>query len=488
MEKSVQLPKMKPGVIALLLGLLTACQAPLAQVLPAGRSAAVGWDANAPLQVAFNQKPGRQFTDGLGRDREGDDLEGWLLASLEQAQTSIDVAVQEIQLPRIATLLVQKHQAGIPVRVILENQYRQPWSQRLSAPMSDRDRQRLENYRQLADRDGDGQLSPAEIATGDAIVILERAGVPILDDTADGSKGSGLMHHKFAIIDRRWVVTGSANWTASDMFGDPGRLASRGNANHLLGFRSPALATLFQEEFDWMWGDGPGNLPNSRFGLGKPPRSPQSVQVGDTRVLVQFSPYSLSLPWEQTTNGTIARYLAQAERQIDLALFVFSEQAIADVLEGRSQQGTQVRLLIDPGFAYRPYSELLDTLGLTLPDRDCRVEPNNRPWSTPLTTAGVPRLTPGDTLHHKFAAIDGKIVLTGSHNWSAAANHNNDETFLAIANPDLAQQFGAEFERLYANAFLGIPPALQRRVNEANRRCGGRLNSQPSTDSAEAEG
>lgn len=479
--------KMKPGVIAFLLGLLTACQAPLAQILPVAGGGSTRWDANAPLQVAFNHDPDQRFTDGLGRDREGDDLEGRLLASLEQATTSIDVAVQEIQLPRLATVLAQKHQAGIPVRVILENQYRQPWSQRLSAPMSDRDRQRLENYRQLADRNRDGQLSPAEIATGDAVVILERAGVPILDDTADGSKGSGLMHHKFAIIDRQWVVTGSANWTASDFFGDPGRLASRGNANHLLWFRSPAIAATFQTEFDLMWGDGPGNLPDSLFGRAKPPRSPQSVRVGQTRVLVQFSPSSLRLPWEQSTNGTIARYLTQAQQQVDLALFVFSEQAIADVLEARSQQGTQIRLLIDPGFAYRPYSELLDAFGLTLPDRDCRVEPNNRPWATPLGTAGVPRLAPGDTLHHKFAVIDRQRVLTGSHNWSAAANENNDETFLVIEDATLADRFSAEFERLYASAFLEIPPALQRRVNEANRRCGSRLEIAPSRDSAEPE-
>ncbi|ABB56334.1 phospholipase D-like domain-containing protein [Synechococcus elongatus] len=478
---------MKSGVLALLLGLLTACQAPLAQIQSSGQGAADRWDANAPVQVAFNHNPDQRFTDSLGRDREGDDLEGQLLASLEQAQTSIDVAVQEIQVPRLATALIQKHQAGIPVRVIVENQYRQPWSQRLSGNLSDRERQRLENYRQIADRNGDGQLSPAEIAGGDAVLMLERAGVPILDDTDDGSQGSGLMHHKFAIIDRRWVVTGSANWTASDFFGDPGRPASRGNANHLLWFRSPALAAIFQEEFNLMWGDGPSKLPDSRFGLGKPLRSPKSVRIGNTRLLVQFSPTSPRLPWQESTNGTIARYLTQAQKQIDLALFVFSEQAIADVLEARSQQGTQVRLLIDPGFAYRPYSELLDMVGLALPDRDCRVESNNRPWSSPLTTAGAPRLTPGDTLHHKFAVIDRQRVLTGSHNWSAAANLRNDETFLVIEDSSLADRFRAEFERLYADAFLGIPPALQRRVNEAKRRCGSRITPNSNQDLTETE-
>ena len=45
---------------------------------------------------------------------------------------------------------------------------------------------------------------------------------------------------------------------------------------------------------------------------------------------------------------------------------------------------------------------------------------------------GVPILPKGDLLHDKFAVIDNKTVITGSHNWSEAANHGNDETLIVI--------------------------------------------------------
>ena len=71
--------------------------------------------------------------------------------------------------------------------------------------------------------------------------------MPLLDDTADGSAGSGLMHHKFVVIDRQRVLTGSANFTSSGLHGDAGQTSSRGNVNHLLQLNSPELAQLFAD-------------------------------------------------------------------------------------------------------------------------------------------------------------------------------------------------------------------------------------------------
>jgi len=83
----------------------------------------------------------------------------------------------------------------------------------------------------------------------------------------------------------------------------------------------------------------------------------------------------------------------------------------------------------------------------------------------------VPQLPMGDRLHHKFGVIDGKTVLTGSHNWSEAANHGNDETLLAIDSPVIGAHFDREFDRLYKGAILGIPHRIKKRIDAKKKEC-----------------
>ncbi|MDB9502853.1 phospholipase D-like domain-containing protein [Spirulina major CS-329] len=442
-------------------------------VLPAAqRPASLPQDPQIPVYFNHNTAQGANYTDPYRQiERPGDDLEGVILQEIEQAQQSIEVAVQELRLPRIAQALAAKQAAGVRVRVVLENTYNQPW------PESDRSGPGRSNtdaeIAALADQDGDGQVTAAELAQNDAILILRNARVPLIDDTADGSKGSGLMHHKFVVIDGATVVTGSANFTPSGTHGDLTMAVSRGNVNHLLVIRDRALSQLFQQEFNLLWGDGPGGRPDSRFGLQKPMRPAQTFTIGASRVTVHFSPTSPSEPWEMSSNGLIARTLSAANQSVDLALFVFSEQAIANTLATRHQQGTQVRVLIDPSFAFRDFSEGLDLLGVTLLKQNCQAEPNNQPWAAPITTVGVPALPPGDKLHHKFGVMDRRVVITGSHNWSAAANHDNDETVLIIDNPAIAAHFQQEFDHLFKGAQLGITSAVETKIQEAAQACGG---------------
>jgi phosphatidylserine/phosphatidylglycerophosphate/cardiolipin synthase-like enzyme len=294
--------------------------------------------------------------------------------------------------------------------------------------------------------------------------------VPLIDDTADGSAGSGLMHHKYLVVDRQVVVTGSANFSPSCIHGDPDDPRTRGNVNHLLRFDSPALAELFAQEFGRMWGDGPGGAPDSRFGLVKASGPAQTVWVGDTPVAVLFAPHRRSDPH----NGLqwLAEHLAAVRRRLDLSLFVFSAQGLADTLAALPVRGVAIRLLADPGFASRPFSEVLDVLGVSRADGDCRLEADNKVWQRPLEGVGIPRLAGGDKLHHKFAVIDNRTVITGSFNWSPSAAHQNDETLLLVDSPLLAAHFTREMDRLWRGAELGISGRLERGLARSRQRCG----------------
>jgi hypothetical protein len=70
---------------------------------------------------------------------------------------------------------------------------------------------------------------------------------------------------------------------------------------------------------------------DSKFGLKKPFRLVDQVQLESTNIKVQFSPTSPTLPWKQSSNGLIGKTLNSAIESVDLALFVFSDQGIANI-------------------------------------------------------------------------------------------------------------------------------------------------------------
>jgi phosphatidylserine/phosphatidylglycerophosphate/cardiolipin synthase-like enzyme len=423
------------------------------------------------IEVAFNHRADSHYRSPIhAESRNGDNLEALVIRGIEAAEQEILVAVQELSLPAIAEALVRQHRRGVTVKVVLENTYSTPWSEQHEAELDGHARQRRQLLMELADRNRDGTVSLEEQQHGDAVTILTAAGVPWLDDTADGSKGSGLMHSKYVVVDRQLVITGSTNFTASCIHGDAADRRTRGNLNHLLQLDSPQLAELFAEDFSRMWGDGPGGKPDSRFGLAKQSGPAAQVMVGQTSVEVLFAPHRRTDPHHGL--NMIGENLAAAKQRVDMALFVLSAQALTTVIADLQAKGVQLRLLADPGFASRSFSEVLDLLGVALADRHCKLEAGNQPLQQAAEGVGIPRLARGDKLHHKLAVVDGQTVITGSFNWSPSAAHQNDEVLLVIHSRLLAAHFTREIDRLWKGADLGINAALERKLQENRKRCG----------------
>lgn len=424
--------------------------------------------AIAKVDVFFNHSPHASYTEPYREiHRDGHDFEGIIEAKILSAKRTIDVAVQELKLPKVARALKKKQGEGIRIRVVLENKYSRSLgelSQSEVEALGSYDLERYNEFVKLVDQDGDAKLGEAERLSRDAIYILERSGIPTIDDTADGSAGSGLMHHKFVVVDGMVTVVTSSNFTTSDVHGDFLHPKSRGNSNALVLVESQSVARVFTEEFEELW--------NKKFGLKKSYRSPRTLVLSDASLTLQFAPTSKTLGWDASVNGLIERELERSKQSVDIAQFVFSEQPFGDALEKRHGYAVMIRALIDANFAYQYYSELFDLLGLKLLSPACKYEAMNKPWLDPINTAGIPILPDGDKLHHKFAVIDHGRVLMGSHNWSKAANTENDETFMVISSEKIAHAFTGEFERLYQHSVLGRPDWLLRKIAAKEKECG----------------
>jgi phosphatidylserine/phosphatidylglycerophosphate/cardiolipin synthase-like enzyme len=414
------------------------------------------------VEAYFNQNARNSYKEPYRPiTRQGDNLEAVLLREIKAAKKSVYVAVQEFRIPSLAQALVDLKKAGVDVRVVVEKDYNfDVLHQRPGSEESEGSDHR--ELKAFVDVNKDGKLDVAELESRDAIYMLNKGKVPLIDDGAGQSMGSALMHHKFVVVDGKKTVVTTANFTMSCIHGDINSPASRGNPNSMIVADSTQMAAIFTEEFNLMW--------SKKFGLNKTARAPKTVTVGSTKITIQFSPTSKSASFEQSTNGLIASYMAKAKRSFKAALFVFSEQKLADVLEQRHDAGVDIGVLIESRFAYREYSELLDMLGLEMLGVNCKPEPGNKPWKNPIREGGMATLG-GDKLHHKYGVIDGKYTLVGSHNWSDSANNANDETMLVIESTSISDSYTQEYERLKSTATLGITTKAESDIQKRKDSC-----------------
>ncbi len=351
------------------------------------------------------------------------DLEQVINDAIDGANTSLDVAIYDLDMESIANSLVAADTRGVTVRLVTDNE----------------------------NTGTDNQA---------ALSILTSNGIDWIDDTADGSAGSGSQHNKFIIIDGQTVLTGSANFTHSGLHGDPdgsGGYNGTGNVNNILTVQSSALAAVYTTQFNYMWGDGPGGATDSLFGLGKPDHTLQTVYTDNDNIQIdiQFSPQSPTL-FAGSTLDTLNDHLATAQTRVHVAQFVFSAQLLADTMETRHDAGVDIQGIGDSSFFNRYYSEFLDMTGSQLEtspgvyETDSYTGDGNNPW-TNTAEAYVAETSGYDKFHHKFWIVDNTVV-TGSHNASGAGSFSNDENQLFIHNAAIADQYEGEFARRFCEA------------------------------------
>ena len=135
----------------------------------------------------------------------------------------------------------------------------------------------------------------------------------------------------------------------------------------------------------------------------------------------------------------IVRELAQAQKEILVAIYAFTSDDLAWGLVRARQRGVKVQVVLDQEFDANNESSkrlLLEQQGV--PVR--RISGLNK--GSRARGAGL--------MHQKFAVIDRMVLLTGSYNWTVSADNINDENLLIFrAAGPLAEDYRKEFFRLW---------------------------------------
>ena len=231
--KKIFMPLIIYSMLITACGSLTISQPPAPTVDPVSGSSSTL--TNIPLVAGYGVDGGwfeLYFTDPTSplASQETGGPDGPLVAAIDSARLSVDVAIYSLSLNSVRDALIRAHKRGVQVRIVMES-------------------------------DNLDRTDPQ---------ILKDAGIPIL-----GDRREGLMHDKFVVIDNSEVWLGSMNFTDSGAYTDN---------NNLMRIRSVEMAENYTKEFEEMFVDdmfGPdvvAETPNPR------------VIIDETPIDVYFSP------------------------------------------------------------------------------------------------------------------------------------------------------------------------------------------------------
>jgi phosphatidylserine/phosphatidylglycerophosphate/cardiolipin synthase-like enzyme len=249
-----------------------------------------------------------------------------------------------------------------------------------------------ENGIEADSEDGHGQFA-----------MLRKAGISVKDDGR-----SALMHNKFIIFDGQVVWTGATNLTENGIFE---------NNNNAIAIESSALATIYEREFNEMW--------NGDFG----PTSPSTVN--QQSLTIEGTPIQVYFASEDDVINHLLPLIRGAKKSIRFMAFSFTNDDMGDAVLERAQAGVDVKGIFETRGS--------ETEGSEMPHLYCS--------GVTVRQDGNPR-----TYHHKVIVNDGKIVVTGSLNFSDNANESNDENVIVLTHAEIANQFLQEFDRTWAEA------------------------------------
>ncbi|XP_058236778.1 mitochondrial cardiolipin hydrolase isoform X1 [Hemibagrus wyckioides] len=136
------------------------------------------------------------------------------------------------------------------------------------------------------------------------------------------------------------------------------------------------------------------------------------------------------LPHGLNTSFTrLLEHLLSACVSLDLCLFSFSNPELSRAVLLLHSRGVRVRLFTDRDYMAISGSQIgvLRKAGICV-----RHEMANSMY-----------------MHHKFALLDGRMLITGSLNWTMTAVQSNKENVIVTEEPELVRPYEDEFNKLW---------------------------------------
>ncbi len=257
--------------------------------------------------------------------------------------------------------------------------------------------------------------------------------------TVNRPAGSAIMHNKFVVVDNRYVWGGSTNISDHDIL--------MGNNNAFI-VDSPTMAAAYRAEFAEMFTGG-------RFGPAK-----NDVLTSNTTTINGAAVEFYTGPKEALMNQLFSK-LATANVSVHFMIFTFTRDDLKDAILARKAAGVQVMGVFDQLQSNGQYSE---DDALAVAGAATWIDGNNHSDGQG-----------GGILHHKVMIIDGNsnsdpMVVTGSFNWTDAADNDNDENMVIIHSADAARAYLQEF-----CAVVGVATVHPSYTGSVDNGCGGKV-------------
>ncbi len=351
------------------------------------------------VKIYFNSSVDHTVSSGKDAIQLDQTIDDTLIAYINRAKYSIDIAIYNLNndgISNISTALNNAYDKGLKIRVVYDRNTNNYGINELNSSI--------------------GKLASPE------------SDYPVY----------GIMHNKFIIIDANssypddpLVWTGSTNLTKNQINTD---------ANNVIIIQDQSLAITYQMEFEEMFGsDGLSPDPEkSKFGPDKKDQTPHFFNIGGHKLECYFSP-------SDKANARILEAINNANSRLNISTMLITRTDIGSLIAERSNKGTISKIVVNS----RNQSGMEEVVKIL----------------TDALNGDFKESEETGILHHKYMITDhpgtesDPVVLTGSHNWSSAAELRNDENTIIIHDDTIANIYYQEFvERFAGGKVVVISP------------------------------